>query len=282
MTLEYPPMSSAAILGAGPIGGAIAHRLAERARFRSIRFIDAKASVAAGKALDIRQSGPIDGVDVDLSATDDVLAAAGATVIIVADAIETGEWQGEAGLALIRQLARAGTSAPLVLAGPDQTTLMETVAAEIKWPSARLLGSAAGAVPSAVRALVGLELGRSGADVDLVVVGRPPGVVIGWSSATASASLVTEQVAPHRLRAISDGVGKLWPPGPQAIGAATARISEALAFGSRQLHQALTVPDGDPGTRGRATLLPLELGNGRILRRVMPTLSAQERTASGL
>jgi malate dehydrogenase len=275
-------MSLAAILGAGPIGSAIAHRLAERARFRAVRLIDAKVSVAAGKALDIRQSGPIDGVDVDLSATDDVLAATGASAIVVADAIETGEWQGETGLALVRQLARAGTNAPLVFAGPDQIALMETVAAEVKWPSNRLIGSAAGAVPAAVRALVGIELGRSGADVDLVVVGRPPGLVIGWSSATASGSLVTEQVAAHRLRAISDGIGKLWPPGPQAIGAATAAIAEALAFGSRRLHQALTISDGEFTARGRATLLPLELGGGRILRRVMPTLSAQERTGSDL
>ena len=72
-------MSSVAILGAGPIGSAIAHRLAERARFREIRFIDASVDVAAGKALDIRQSGPIAGVDADLTATGDLLAAAGAT-----------------------------------------------------------------------------------------------------------------------------------------------------------------------------------------------------------
>jgi len=160
--------------------------------------------------------------------------------------------------------------------------LMETVAAEVKWPANRLVGSAAAAVPGAVRALVGVELGRSGADVDLVVLGRPPRFVIGWTSATVSGSLVTEHVGAHRLRAISDGVGRLWPPGPQAIGAATAPIAEALAFGSRRLHQALTVSDGEFSTRGLATLLPLELGDGRILRRILPSLSVQERTGSDL
>ena len=102
--------------------------------------------------------------------------------------------------------------------------------------------------------------------MDVTVVGRPPAFVIGWSSATVGGSLLTTHVGPHRLRAISDSMGRLWPPGPQAIGAATAQIAEALAFGSRRVHQAMTIVDGELGARGVAALLPLELGAGRILR----------------
>ena len=275
-------MSSIAIVGAGPIGAATAQWIAERARFRSIRFVDAKVDVASGKALDLRQAGPIEGVDIEWSATTDALGAQGADVIVIADAVESGEWDGEAGLALVRQLTRSGTTAPIVFAGPKQLALMETVAAELKLPIDRLIGSAAAALPSAVRTLVGVELGRSGVDVEVLVVGRPPGVVIGWSSATVSGSLVTSHLDAHRLRAISDAVGKLWPPGPQAIGAATAQIAEGLVFGSRRLHQAVALGDGELTTRGRAALVPLELGSGRILRRVMPSLSQQERTGTGV
>ena len=52
-------MSVAAILGAGPIGGAVAHRLAELGAVREIRWIDENVAAAAGKALDIAQAGPI-------------------------------------------------------------------------------------------------------------------------------------------------------------------------------------------------------------------------------
>ncbi len=112
-------MSSVAIVGAGPIGSAIAHRLAERARFRAIRFIDASVNVAAGKALDLRQSGPIAGVDVDLTATGDLLAAAGASVIVIADAIDGGEIQGETGLALVAR--SRGPARPRRLCLPDRS-----------------------------------------------------------------------------------------------------------------------------------------------------------------
>jgi hypothetical protein len=46
----------------------------------------------------------------------------------------------------------------------------------------------------------------------------------------------------------------------------------------------MTVLDGEFGLRGVAGMLPLELGNGRVLARTIPSLSPQERTAmvSGL
>ena len=103
-------MPVAAILGAGPLGGAIAHKLAERAVFREIRLIDEQGNVAAGKALDIRQSGPIGRFDVDLSATSDPLAAVGADVLILADPLNGGEWEGDLGLALVRATRTEGRS----------------------------------------------------------------------------------------------------------------------------------------------------------------------------
>ena len=69
-------MSSAAILGAGAVGSAIAQRLAERGRVREVRLIDENGPVAAGKALDILQSGPIGRYDTRLTATHDPLFAA--------------------------------------------------------------------------------------------------------------------------------------------------------------------------------------------------------------
>lgn len=269
-------MSFVAILGAGPIGGAIAHRLAQRSRVGAIRLIDASGNVAAGKALDIRQSGPVERFDTLVEAADDVRAAASAVAVIVADEAAGGEWQGERGLALIRRLAEIGVTAPLVFAGTSQTALIETAYRELKIPAPRLVGSAAGALASAIRALVGLDLGIS--TVDVAVAGRPPAVTIAWTSATAGGALVTERVPAHRLLAISQAAPKLWPPKPYAIASATAPIVEALLDGSRRRHHAMTIVDGELGVRGRAVLLPLELGRQRVLSHALPSLSPQERT----
>ena len=269
-------------MGAGSIGAAIAHRLAERARIGGVRLIDESADVAAGKALDIRQSGPVGGFDTAVTGSRDVLAAVGASVVVIADAVADGEWQGDKGVALIRQLVQAGSKGPFVFAGPSQITLMETVARELRVPPDRLVGTATSAIAASVAALASIEAQLTG--VNLVVAGRPPALVVGWSSATIAGSHLSERVPAHRLLAISNALPRLWPPGPEAIAAPTAGVVEALVSGSRRLHQATTVLDGEFGLRGVAAMLPLELGNGRVLARVMPSLSPQERTAmvSGL
>jgi malate dehydrogenase len=269
-------VTTVAIVGAGPIGAAVAHRLASRNRVSAIRLIDANVAAASGKALDMQQAGPVEAFGVRITAAPDPLSAAGASAIVIADAVDEGEWSADRGLALVGEIGRANAEAPVVFAGPGQADLMERVYRRGTIRRQRLIGSAAGAIVGTVRSLAGLELGvRS---VDVTVVGRPPSFVIGWSAAAVSGSLVTDQIPAHRLLAIGQALTRLWPPGPQAIGSATAPIVEALIEGSRQWHPALTIVDGELGARGTAVLLPLALGSGRVLRHVMPSLSPQERT----
>jgi malate dehydrogenase len=269
-------MSSVAILGAGPIGAATAQALAGRQAVRAIRLLDADANVAAGKALDLLQTTPIDGVDVSLSGSGDLLSSTGADVIVIADRVSGGEWQGEEGLALVRQLVRSGTMAPLVFAGASQVKLMETAHAELHVPADRLIGTATSALVAIARALVSAEIGMTG--VEVMVAGRPPAFVVGWSAATVGGTLLTERVPAHRLLALSTSLRRFWPPGPQTIGATTAQAVAALVDGSRSLVPATAILDGELGARRVAAMLPLELGRGRVLRRVVPSLSPQERT----
>jgi malate dehydrogenase len=279
---RIPPVPVVSIIGAGPIGASIAHRLVQRARIPSIRLIDGTATVAAGKALDIQQAGPVERFDVPITTGDDALAAVSSPVIVVADDSADGAWDGERGLALVQRLVRAGTTATFVFAAPSHVWLMEKSYREAGIPADRLIGTAPSAVVGAVRALAGLELGVS--SVQLTVAGRPPALVIGWSSATTDGMLLTDRVPAHRLFAISRALPKLWPPAPYAIASAATQVIEGLVCGARRLLPALTVIDGELGVRGTAVMLPLELGRGRVLRHVMPSLSAQEHTemTSGL
>ena len=272
-------MARVVILGAGVIGSAIAQRLAERDRVREIVFVDEAPQVAAGKALDIRQSGPIGRYNTALSATSDILAAASGDAIVIADDTTGGEWEGERGLALVQRLARAGVKAPLVFAGPKQTWLMEAAAREVRVPPHLLVGSAASAVAGIARALLHIETGLTGAAVN--VTGRPPRFVAGWSAATLGGLQATALVPAHRLLAISQSLARFWPPGPQAIAAPTSLIVEALIAGSRQPLPGLAILDQEFEARGAAGLVLLELGQGRIQRRMLPTLSPQESTEAG-
>jgi hypothetical protein len=78
-------MSTVCIIGAGDIGGAAAHALARAERVAHVLLVDGDGKVAAGKALDIQQSGAIDRFHVRLDGTDEVSRVAGCAACLVAD-----------------------------------------------------------------------------------------------------------------------------------------------------------------------------------------------------
>jgi len=267
-------MSVIAIIGAGPLGAALAHKLAGRDRIAEVRLIDPEESVARGKALDILQSGPVENAHVTLSGSGSLHAAIGADVVVFADHVNGAEHEGEAGLSLVRQLQAAGSSAPLLFAGATQRQLMQPCIRELHIPAARVLGSAPAALASALRALSGAVLDTSAAEVSLQVVGVPPkGVVVAWQEGTVSGQPLTSVMGAHEIAALSSRITGLWPPGPYALASAAARVAEALCSGSRRQYSCFV----DVG-RGRIAAMPVVLTRGALARIVDPVLSAQERT----
>jgi malate dehydrogenase len=74
--------SKIALIGAGNIGGTLAHLIGLK-ELGDVVLFDVFAGVAAGKALDLMQSGPVDGFDSMMTGGSDYAAIAGADVVIV-------------------------------------------------------------------------------------------------------------------------------------------------------------------------------------------------------
>jgi malate dehydrogenase len=74
--------SKIALIGAGNIGGTLAHLVGLK-ELGDVVLFDIFGGVAAGKALDIMQSGPVDGFDSRMVGTSDYADIAGAEVVIV-------------------------------------------------------------------------------------------------------------------------------------------------------------------------------------------------------
>jgi malate dehydrogenase len=271
-------VSFIAVLGGGSLGGAAAHALAVRDRVSETRLIDPAGTVARGKALDIQQSAPIDNFSGRVTAAESITAAVGADVVIVADAAGGGEHAGENGLALVRQLVRAGHRGPLLFAGAQQQDLMAMAVAELHLARSQVLGSAPFALESALRALAGLQLDASAVDVALRVVGVPPRhAVVAWEEATAAGQPLSSQLPPHEIAALSARIPGLWPPGPYALATAASRVAEALARGSRKRFSCFVVADAGP-VRAAVVSLPVEVGPRGVIRVLEPALTRQERT----
>lgn len=273
-------MQRVAIIGAGELGGALAHVLARRNVVGEVRLIEETTQVAAGKALDIAQAAPIEGFATRLAGSADVWSAAGAAVVVIADRSGGAEWQGDEGLALLKRLVRLAPDAILLCAGAAQRDLVERGVREVHVPRARLLGSAPEALAAAARALVALETNGSPRDVALSLVGVPPShIVVPWNDATVWGFGATRVMDEPSRRRVNARLSALWPPGPYALASAAAKVIEAVAGRSRALAICFVAPDDSMGRRTRAAALPVRLGGAGIEAVVLPPLSAGDRVA---
>lgn len=273
-------MHDVAIIGAGELGGLIAHVLARRDCAGHIRLIDEAGQIAAGTALDISQAAPVEEFATTLSGATDISRAAGAAVIVIADRVGGAEWSGEDGLMLLKRLHEIATSAVVLCAGSSQREVIERGVRELHLRRARLFGSAPEALAAAVRAMVALEANGSPRNVALSTVGLPPGhIVIPWEDATIGGFAATRVLDEAARRRIEARLPALWPPGPYALATAAGAVIQIVLGRSRRLATCFVAPDDSTGARVRTAALPVRLHLGGIADVVLPVLNVRDRVA---
>lgn len=273
-------MATAVILGAGDIGGALARQLAAIDLVSRIVIVDDLANVAAGKALDVAQSAPVDGYHTAMAGTSDVAAVVGAAAILIADtaAAPSQEWKDEAGLALLKRVAGLNQRAPIICAGTSQAGLVERGVNELGVSRMRLFGSAAEAMRSAIISIVALEANASPADISLTVLGRAPQqIIVPWDEAAIAGRLATQALTAAQLARLDARIARLWPPGPYALASAATRMLHTALMKTPRTHAALVAVTRDEGTAGRSAMMPVTLQPSGLASLVTPSLSTRDR-----
>lgn len=271
-------MVGVVILGAGDLGGALAHKLAARDRVRSVCLVDAARGVAAAKALDIRQAGAIERFGTRLTAGP-IEAVVGTGVVVVADPAATPERDGGDDPAwgwMERVFGLAG-SAPVVCAGTGGGRLVARSVRELGICRTRVLGSAPEALVASLRAVVALEADVSPAQVVVQVAGTLPAhPVAAWNSASIGGCRLEDRLSPAALARVRSRFDRLWPPGPYALASAAARVVEAVAAdASRRTFTCFVAADS--GRPASAPAVAVRLRRGGVDEVVAPRLSPFER-----
>lgn len=283
-------MSTVAIIGAGDIGGALARELARLDMVSRIVIVDDLANIAAGKALDIAQSAPVDGYHTAMAGTHDVAAVVGAAAIVIADRAGSGsqalkpsspqdsEWQADEGLAVLRRVAGLNQKAFIVCAGSKQASIIEKGVNEAGVARVRLFGSAAEALRSAVIAITAAEANAAPSDIALSIVGRPPQhVIVPWDEASIGGRCATNVLSAAQLARLDGRIARLWPPGPYALAGAAARLVQTAITRSPRVHTAQVAVTREEGVPGRSAMMPVTLQPSGIASLVAPSLSTRDR-----
>lgn len=274
-------MSIVAVVGAGELGGTLAHKLAVRQRFSEIRLIDPTAyDLASGKALDITQASSLDGFDTRVIASDTLEATVDASVVVLADLVRNLNVKNQSNnlLATLKQLSQLVPKSVIVCPGDPTGLLIESSVRDLGIPQSQILGTAPGALVSTLQALVALEAGGSATDVSVSVLGFPPDhLIVQWNKMTLGGHSIEDILSPLQVARLRNRTQALWPPGPYALASSCTRVCEAITDGSRRIFYCFVSLDGEFGARGSAISMPVYLGKNGVERILKPALSVNEK-----
>ena len=284
-----------AMIGAGMIGGTLAH-LALLKRLGDVVLFDVLEGMPQGKALDLIESGPIEGFDAAVMGTNSLTDIAGADVCIVTaglprrpgmsrdDLLETNVKVMKSVGAGIKQYAP--NSFVIVITNPldAMVTAMKRITG---FPKQRVVGQAGVLDSARYRTFVAMELNVSVASVSAIVLGGHGDDMVPVRSLCHVGGVPIEKlIGTERLDAIEKrvrGAGgeivNLMKTGSAfySPAAAAIRMAEAYLFDKKEILPCAALLEGEYGVKGFYVGVPVQIGAGGVERVVEVSLTAAER-----
>ncbi len=291
-----------ALIGAGNIGGTLAHLIGLK-ELGDVVLFDVFGGVAAGKALDLEQSGPVEGFDAVMTGGSDYAAIAGADVVIV-----TAGFPRQPGMARDDLVAKnAGVIATvaegiktycpgafvIVITNPLDA-MVGVMQQKSGLPHARVVGMAGVLDSARFRLFLAREFGVSVEDVTAFVLGGhgdsmvplvrysavagipvPDLIKMGWTTKEKIDAIVT--------RTANGGgeIVKLLEKGSAFYAPASSAIAMAESYlrDKKRVMPCAAWLDGQYGIKGLYVGVPVVIGAGGVERVVEIELNAEERAA---
>jgi malate dehydrogenase len=289
-----------ALVGAGMIGGSLAHLCALKG-LADVALLDVVEGLPQGKALDLAAAGPVEGWDVEVKGSNDYAELGGADVCIVTAGVARKPGMSRDDLIginakIIKTVAEAiKQHAPnafvIVVSNPldAMVTLMKRLTG---FPKARVVGMAGVLDSARYRRFLAWELGVSVTSVQaLVLGGHGDDMVPIRSYTTVNGIPVASLVSAERLDAIENRVRQA---GAEVINllktgsAYYSPASSALLMAEAYLHDrkavlpAAAYLEGEYGLRDLYVGVPVQIGAGGVEKIFQIALTDSEREALGV
>ena len=284
-----------ALIGAGNIGGTLAH-LAALKQLGDVVIYDVVEGMPQGKALDIAESAPIEGFDAVLKGTNSIADIAGADVCIVTSGLARKPGMSRDDLLGINAkiISEVGggikTHAPnafvIVLTNPldAMVTLMKQVTG---FKKQQVIGMAGVLDSARYRTFLAMELGVSVQSVQaLVLGGHGDDMVPIRSSCTVGGLPVTSLISAERLDAIE---ARTRQAGGEIVGllktgsafyspaSAAIRMAESYLYDRKEILPCAAYLEGEYGLKDLYVSVPVRIGAGGVEQVLEVPLSDKEK-----
>jgi len=267
-----------ALIGAGNIGGTLAH-LAAQKELGDIVLFDVVEGVPQGKALDMLQMGPVEGYDVRITGANDYAPTANSDVVVITAGLARKPGMSRDDLlvanhevvkAVTEQVVKYSPNCIIVLVTNPLDAMCWTAFKTSKFPKHRVIGMAGVLDSARFRTFIAQELDVSVENVTAVVMGGHGDTMVPVVRLSGVSGIpLTELIAPDKLAAIVDRtrnggaeIVKYLKTGSAyyAPSASAVEMVESILKDKKKVLPCAAYLEGEYGINGLFVGVPVKLG----------------------
>jgi malate dehydrogenase len=285
------------VVGSGNVGAAVAQRLVDK-QMADVVLIDIIAGVPQGKALDMLESGPIEGYDVKIRGTNDYADTANSDLVVMTAGFPRKPGMSRDDLlkanydivkGAIEKVAKYSPEAILIVVTNPLDAMVQTAFKVSGFPKNRVLGMAGVLDSARYRTFIAEALNVSVRDVHGFVLGGHGNTMVPVPRYTTVAGIpVGDLMSQEQLEAIiqrtRDGgaeIVNLLKTGSAfyAPSAAVVEMIDAIFKDRKKTLPCTAYLEGEYGIHGLFVGVPVKLGVGGIEQIVEIKLTREEQAA---
>ncbi len=285
------------VVGAGNVGATAAHWAATR-RLGDVVLVDIVEGIPQGKALDLLQSGPVDGFDVSVVGSNDYAATANSDIVVVTAGLprkpgmsrddllkKNAEIVGD----VIRKVTAQSPSCFLIMVTNPLDAMCYLAKKLSGFPKNRVFGMAGILDSTRFRTFIAQAAGVSVQDVDALVLGGHGDTMVPLPRFSTIAGLPISLFLPkdtidrlvQRTRDGGAEIVNLLKAGSAyyAPSRSVIEMVEAILFDQKRILPCTVYLEGEYGAKDVYVGVPVKLGAGGVEKIIEIALTDEEKKA---
>lgn len=288
------------VVGAGNVGATCATWIAVK-ELADVVLVDIVEGAAKGKALDLKEAGPVLNFDIELVGSSDYEATADSDVVVITAGVPrkkdpvTGEFPSRDELVktnqkivgeVAKQVAQYSPNAIIIIVSNPLDAMCHVALEESGFDSKRVIGQAGSLDTARYKTFLSMELGVSVRDIHGIVLGGHGDTMVPLPRHTSIAGIpVRELIEEDKLQAIiqrtrkggGEIVGLLGYSGYYAPAAGTVEMVEAILKDQKRVIPSAVYLSGEYGYEGLYIGVPAVLGSEGVERVIEMELNDEEK-----
>jgi malate dehydrogenase len=284
------------IVGAGNVGATAGEHIVEK-ELADVVLIDIIEGVPQGKALDLAESGPIEGYDSRLIGTNNYKDTANSDIVVITAGIPRKPGMSRDDLLktnygivkdVTEQVVKNSPNCIIIVVSNPLDAMVQTAFRVSKFPKNRVIGMAGVLDSARFRTFISMELNVSVDNIHAFVLGGHGDTMVPLPRYSTVAGIPITELLPKEVidrivQRTRDGgaeiVGLLKTSAWYAPGAAIVDMVDAILHDRKKIMPCAAYLEGEYGINGLFVGVPVKLGERGIEQVIEINLTLEERAA---